>query len=387
MPQRLPQRWSLKHNPLSGLTFAQCWQLLRDNHFVIDFAYAHRAAFLTLISGFNSVCAAIERRRYGPVVSNLPIRDDPIFILGHWRSGTTHLHNLLALDDRLVAPTTFQVVNPSSFLSTQRVLPRVFKPLLPHHRPMDNMVMSFDAPQEDELALSLLSQRSLYLALSFPRRSEHYNRYLTFSDVPEHEIELWKQAFLAFVRKLSLGNDRCLVLKSPAHTARIGLLLQMFPRARFVHLHRDPYVVFQSSRHYFQTAAWYANLQKFDPSIFESQIIRRYAVLYDAYLQQRDLIPPGRLHELSYDSLTSDPLGELRRLYTSLGLASFTDIQVRVEQYLDSVAKYQTNRYGTLGNDERHRVASAWGRYFQAFGYPTEIAAVRLAAAAQGTPV
>lgn len=371
MARSIPRRWSLDHNPLSGLTLGQWWKLLRENHFDIDFAYAHRAAFLTALSAFNSLCAAVERIRYGRAIGDTRVRNDPIFILGHWRSGTTHVHNLLACDDRLTFPTTFQVVNPSSFLMTQRVLPRVFRPLLPDRRPMDNMAMSFDAPQEDELALSLLSGMSPYMSLSFPRRAAHYDRYMTLADVPGHEVAEWKRICLSFVRKLSVGDGRRFVFKSPAHTGRIALLLEIFEKARFVHIRRDPYTVFQSSRHYFETAAWHANLQRLEPESFDAAIVERYDVLNDSYLAQRDLIPPRRLHELSYEALTADPIGEMRRLYLALDLEPFAAVEPSMREYLESIAGYQKNRHRPLRDDERRWIASAWGRYFHAFGYST----------------
>ena len=78
------------------------------------------------------------------------------------------------------------------------------------------------------------------------------------------------------MRKLTFKYGRPLVLKSPPHTARIRLLLEMFPEARFVHIHRHPYQVFRSCRHYHDTAVWYSYLQKPDTSLNDDRIIRRY---------------------------------------------------------------------------------------------------------------
>lgn len=370
MSPKLPRRWSLDHNPLSGITLGRWLKLLVDNRFDVDVCYAHRAAFISALSAFNSACAAWECLRFGRALRGIVVRKDPIFIIGHWRSGTTHLHNLLSLDDALTAPTTFQAVNPSSFLSTDRVLPAIFKPFLPARRPMDEMTMSFEAPQEDELALSLLCGLSPYLSLSFPRGAPHYDRYLTFENAPAQEVLRWKEAFIKFASKLTLRDERRLVYKSPAHTARIRILLELFPDARFLHIHRDPYVVFQSSRHYFGTAAWHANLQRLDPDHFDDAILRRYQVLYAAYFDQRHIIPPGRLHELSYDSLIADPLAEMRRIYQELELGSWATVQSKVRDYLGSLGDYQVNRHQDLSAEERGHVATAWRPYFQALGYP-----------------
>lgn len=371
MAQPLPHRWSLEHNALSGLTLGRWLTLLRENRFDVDIAYAHRAMFLTAMGVFNSTCHAIERLRYGRAIRAATVRPDPIFILGHWRSGTTHLHNLLACDPRLASPTTFAVVNPFSFLCTERVLPRLFAPLLPAMRPMDNMAVTFRSPQEDEIALSMLTGMSPYLSLSFPRRAVHYDRYLTFDDASRDEIERWQRAFMHFARKLSVREPRQLVFKSPGHTARIRLLLELFPEARFVHIHRDPLTVFQSSRHYFDTAAWYMNLQVADRSALDDAILRRYTTLYDAYLAQRSLIPPGRLHELSFASLDADPIAQLRHLYDGLQLEGFDEMQPALAAYLGTLEGYQKNRHDTLNEADRLRVEKAWEPYFEAFGYVT----------------
>ena len=58
----------------------------------------------------------------------------PLFILGHYRSGTTHLHNLLALDPQFAAPTFFQALNPHTFLSTERFVAPVADRLIARRR-------------------------------------------------------------------------------------------------------------------------------------------------------------------------------------------------------------------------------------------------------------
>lgn len=229
--------------------------------------------------------------------------------------------------------------------------------------------MGFDLPQEDELALSLISGLSPYVALSFPRRATHYNRFLTFANASAEEAAQWKAAFTFFARKLAVNETRRVVYKSPGHTGRIGLLLELFPDARFIHIHRDPFVVFQSSRHYFQTAAWYANLQRFDPCFIDEAILKRYQDLYDAYLAQRDLIPIGRLHELSFESLVSSRIGEMRRIYDELQIESTTNLEPKWQAYLEQVAGHKVNRHPALDESEQRLVAERWRKYFDAFGY------------------
>ena len=367
----LKHRWSLGHNYLGGITFGMWWRLLRDNGFAVDPAYWHRAAFVTFASIYNSFCRWRQQSRLADAIERVEITEPPLFILGHWRSGTTHLHNLLAADtDQFAFANTYQVVNPLTFLTTEEQNTRRFARFLPATRPMDNMELGFHTPQEDEFAPLLMTLYSLYLGVSFPRREPHYTRYLTFQDVPQAQIEEWKAALLWFCKALTYKDGRPLILKSPPHTARIRLLREIFPDARFVHVCRNPYEVFQSQRHYFDTATWYTYLQRPDASRTDDGILDRYNALYGAYFGDRPQIHAGRLHELRFESLEQDPVGEMRSLYAALDLRGFERFRPQLQTYIDSLAGYRKNTFAPLSETDRQRVATSWRRGFQEFDYP-----------------
>jgi hypothetical protein len=367
----LKHRWSVSHNYLAGITTRDWCRLLRENRFRIAPAYWHRGLFVSLVSLMNSWNRRREDSRFGRAVAETRIDRPPLFVLGHWRSGTTHLHNLIAKDRRQFAyPNTFQVVNPHTFLTTEKKLSRRFAFLLPDTRPMDNMALSFDSPQEDEFALLLDSFRSLYLGVSFPDRAAHYERYLTFRDVPRPEIEEWQASFLKFTRKLTLKyGGRAIVFKSPPHTARVRLLLEMFPDARFVFIHRHPYAVFRSMQHYFDTAAWYMYLQKPDLAAMDQVILDRYLALHEALYDDVPQIPAGRYHEVRFDDLERDPLGQVEELYSALNLEGFPDFRPDLEKYVESLAGYRKNTFTELPPAVRDRVSTHWRKYFDRWGY------------------
>jgi len=371
MRQGLKHVGSVSFNYLAGITAGDWWRLLSENGFAVNPTYWHRAAFITLMSLVNSHYRRKEERLYGERVAATPLVGPPLFVLGHWRSGTSHLHNLLALDaDQFAYANTYQVVSPHTFLCTEEVNSRRFARLLPHTRPMDNMALTFDAPQEDEFAVCLNCFRSLYLGISFPRREDHYDRYLTFRDVPTKEIAEWKAALLWFLKKLTFKYGRTILLKSPPHTARIRLLLELFPDARFVHIHRDPYAVFQSFQHYFDTAVWFTYLQQPNRRQVDERILKRYTVLYDAYFAERGLIPSGQYHELAFTDLERDPMDQMRLLYTQLGLPGWDNYEPRLRQYLASIAGYKKNKFVALAPSLREAVALRWRRSFETWGYP-----------------
>jgi hypothetical protein len=94
-------------HPLEGMTLGDWWSLLRRHRFGIDPRHWPRALVQTALSASNSVSARFERRTYGHGIDATALQA-PLFILGHYRSGTTHLHNLMALDPQFAAPTFFE---------------------------------------------------------------------------------------------------------------------------------------------------------------------------------------------------------------------------------------------------------------------------------------
>ena len=217
----------------------------------------------------------------------------PLFILGHYRSGTTHLHNLLALDPQFAAPTFFQVLNPHTFLTTERLAAPLADRLVVRRRYQDEMALGAGVPSEDEVALCTMTGLSPYMGWYFPRGGADYDRYLTFRGVPDEEVARWGHALTTFLKKLTLRYGRPLVLKSPPHTARIRLLLGLFPDARFVHIHRDPYVVFRSTRHMIRAVQPVFRLQECPTPDGDDAIISVYTEMYDAYFERAGPDPRG----------------------------------------------------------------------------------------------
>jgi hypothetical protein len=354
---------------LYGLTLGEYVRLLRKHRFAVAPPYWPRAAFMAGMGALNSIVGSYEHRVHGPEVARVQILP-PLFILGHWRNGTTHLHNLLALDTQFAYPNIYQVLNPHTFLSTERYSKALF--VSPSTRMMDNVALDPTVPFEDEFA-TCGTLRSPFLTWVFPRDRDEYRKYLTFRGVPRQEIAEWTAALTLFYRKLTWKYERPLVLKSPPHTGRIRLLLDLFPDARFLHIHRNPYAVFQSTQR--QTRVSIATMA-LQPLVEERHItdmvLERFTLMYEAFFEERSLIPAGRFHELSFEDLEKDPVGELRRSYDALGLSGFDAVQPSLERYVDSQARYRKNTYPDLSPSLRQEVGRAWRRNFEEWGYATD---------------
>jgi hypothetical protein len=354
---------------LCGVTFRDWCETLRVNRLAIDPPYWPQAAILTVGSALNSLYLRKERKAYGARLAEVDVHP-PLFILGHWRSGTTLLHNLLALDEQFAYPNLYEVFFPHTFLCTEEYRADQIAGLIPSTRLIDNVAQGLRMPNEDEFATAATSLCSPYMLWSFPRNTAHYERYLTFRDVPEAEVERWKGAFVLFLKKLTLRNDRPMLLKSPPHTGRIRLLLDLFPEARFLHIRREPYTIFQSTRHLNAVLTRSLQFQRPDPVDLDAAVLRRYRLLYDAYFEERGLIPESQFHELAFEDLERDPIGQIRRTYQALNLPGFETVLPRLEDYVGSLAGYRKNEYPELPADLRGRIGREWRRSFEEWGYP-----------------
>lgn len=359
--------------PMVGVRLGDWCGLLRRHGGSITPRYWPRVAFTTSMAALNSALAWREKRLYDQALSRIEVRA-PVFIIGHYRSGTSHLWNLLATDSSFVFPTMVASLFPHTFLTFENSVRRFGGSLVPKRRGHDGMPMGLDVPLEEERALCTATFLSPYMARHFPRARSEFERYLTLREVSEADRQAWLAAFDHFARKLSLrmGTDRTLLFKGPAHTGRIALLRTLYPDARFVHVHRDPYAVFASTRHWERATLPFNAYQSASPDDdLDEFILRRYRTMYDAFHEDVGSIPDGHLCEIPFADLERDPVGSVARIYDDLGLGGFPEMLPQLERYVDRVSNYRRNDYPSLSPQLRRRVAARWHRSFLTWGYST----------------
>ena len=356
---------------LAGITGTDWLTLLAANRFRISPQYWGKAAYLTVSSLCTSTCRLLEEGLYARRLSNHALRD-PVFILGSWRSGTTHLHNILCLDEQFVAPNLFQTMYPHTFLTTESWLCPLMDRLTPRKRFMDNMAMGLREAAEDEMALAILSQRSNMLSWTFPQNAERYDRFLDFRDVTASDRQIWKSHLDRFVRKVTLQNSKWPLLKSPNHTARIRLILELYPHAKFIHIRRNPYDVYRSLVHMASQVIPVWGLQTYPTETISDMVIALYRQLYSAFFEQLPLIPKSQFHELSYEDLIRSPMTVLEETYTALELGDFDLRQPAFAAYTSAKSSYQRNRHEEIPAATRDRLHDQWKPSFDAWSYPQE---------------
>ena len=352
---------------VQGMPLGSLIRLLAGNGFVVDKRYLGRLAYLIGIGVFNSILGSCERFFDGAEIDKIQLNHAPLFILGHWRSGTTHLHNLLSLDNEFSSPNVYQCLFPNHFIYSQ-VGSVALKFLAPDRRPMDNVSFSSRAPHEEEFALAALSLVSPYLRVIFPLTGHKWHTSLDLDKIPPDWRQAWKDAFIFFLKKLELSEGGRALLKSPPNTARVKHLLEIFPGAHFVHIVRNPYRVYLSTRNLWDKSFAKTRLQEPTKEFVQELILNWYLEMFELFDRDRALIPPGHLHELKFEDLEADPLAELERIYLALNLKNFDFLGEQAVKYLDSIKTYKKNIFD-LDEKTKALVAERWEKNFNRYGY------------------
>lgn len=302
---------------------------------------------------------------------HLPAPRAPVFILGHWRTGTTHLFNLMSRDPRFVWPDPFAVGLPWDHLLLGRPARPLMKRALPETRYIDGVEVNPDSPQEDEIALASMQGISYYHAIYFPRRfAARYRQGVFLEGVGDSELARWRRRFEYYNRKLLAARpDGTLLVKNPVYTGRVALIRKLWPDARFVHIYRNPYVVFESTRKFYRALLSRFALQEYDEDIVDSLIAETWPRMLDSLYRDVADLGDDRFVELSFESLTRDPLEQLERIYASLNISGFPEARSGFEAHLDSVAHYKKNEH-VLTNETVAKVDRHWGELVRRWAYP-----------------
>lgn len=364
---------SVYTHPAHGSGFSAWFRTLSQNGFAVDFAFIPKVLFITITIVLAGPFRCYEWLRYNKRVRKVKVLP-PVFILGHPRSGTTFLHYLMSKDPAFGYCTTVQAMVPHLFLSGTKIFSAILSRALPGNRPMDNLKMGSELPKEEEFAMALSGSESLVAGYYFPRRFlKNLKRYVCFEGGKSSDEQNWKFNYDYFLRKLSYVNPgKNLLMKSPGNTGRIKQLLELYPEARFVHISRNPFDVYQSNVHLYKKILPLFSFQHVKQEEVEAFVLEGYKVLLKKYLKDKELIPPNKLVEIRYEEFVADPLTEMEKLYAKLGLGEFSKAKEYIAGELNDYKNYERNKF-ELSVIDKEKVSSHWKFAFDAFAYSVEI--------------
>ncbi len=355
-------------NTLIGASWSSFKGITAGRH--IDKEYRTKYRLTKVLCRLISLLGFAEDMRYNKLLRDKSIESDPVFVLGHWRSGTTFVHNVLSCDKQFGYTTTYQTVFPNIMLFGQGFFKPIMARVMPDKRPMDSLELKPDLPQEEEFALSGMVPYNYYNFWFFPKDMlEYCDRYLLMKDYTEEERRGFAEAFVRLV-KISLHNTggKRYLSKNPPHTGRVAELLKIFPNAKFIFLMRNPYTVFESTRGFFSQTIVPLKLQDISEAELQGNFVEVYKQLYDKYQEDKELIPEGNLIEIKFEDYEADPIEATRKIYETLSLEGFDEALPAMKEYVGGKKGYKKNKYN-YAEETVSVVEKSWSRSLKEWGY------------------
>lgn len=337
---------------IAGMRLSTFMKIIMKNGMSLYPKYLVRFLFLFQNGIWASIFLRKEKKLYYKKLKEYKLPDNPIIIIGHWRTGSTFLHQLLTLDQSLVTSNVFQGSIPDSFLTSRKSYEPIMSRALKGTRPMDQVKLSMDEPLEDEYALFRLSGYSPLEKLIFPKSKNYFLNYSTQFLPKAEKLEEWKNAVKYFYKKLTIENNKTILIKNPFHSLRIKELNEIFPNARYIHIMRHPHKVVPSTIRMWDIVG----TQNAMNNKWQKPNIEDTSILLDKMLKQIDndlkLLPKERYCEIKFEELEKDPLKEIQLIYKHLNVEFSSEFEKQISRFLNSVKEYKKNKYVMLEGDK-----------------------------------
>jgi len=332
-------------SPLMGSSLINYIKVIISNKISIKYIFHVFITFLIviLISPFQLIDKFIFLFKKNKKIN------DPIFIIGHWRSGTTLLHNVLCKNKEFGFFNTYNSLFINNIYSNY-LFKTLMKYTMPKERPSDNIKLDVDLPQEDEFAVSNFTDISHYNFFFFPNNyKKFYSQAIRFETNKESS---WLRSYYEIIRRIFIYTNKSkIVIKNPSNTARIKSLLKIYPNAKFIHIYRNPVFVYLSTYKFFSELFPSVNLQNIDKKLLFDLVIYNYREMYKDYYDQKDLMPKENLIEFKFEDFKSDTMKYLLSIHKKFKIEINESIIKEYDKYLKDQKKHKMNTY-TIEKDK-----------------------------------
>ncbi len=300
----------------------------------------------TLINRLQIVAA-------GPPVESPPITE-PWFVCGTARSGTSILHELLALDPANRTPTTWEVSYSCPPQGGDRSIDRARAITADHEvRHWERICPEYLTMHEN--GGDLPTECIFVTAHTF--MSEHwsgvhdvptYNRWLQRTDLrPAYR---WHRRHLAHLQHHTPPSGRW-VLKAPSHLSALAPLFDVYPDAWVIQTHRDPVRTVPSTISLMATLRWMRS-DRVDVHRLTTTMAKGVAQLFDWVRQQRSdgSLPNDRFVDVRDPDLVRDPVATVGAIYDSVGATLTHEHATAIVEYLavKPQSKHGSHRYSLV---------------------------------------
>lgn len=289
---------------------------------------------LTLWAGVNAFFLSLDPIFF-PRLRSISIQD-PIFIVGNARSGTTFFHRLLCGDrERFAYFRMWELLFPSLIQKkTVHFLYSTLESRFPqtHRRLVDwesrqllelkrQHYIGVATAEEDEF-LFLISFSSAMLTVFFP-----YLDQLEYLVIFERRPAATRERIMRFYRDcikrqlLCHGEDLTLLSKNPAFVSKMRDLAGEFPDAKFVYLMRNPFETIPSLLKILKTVSDGLGIETDHAGAAQRALVDGCIRDYDYALEVLEELPPERFAFVQYTDLVADPKATVEKVYERLQIS------------------------------------------------------------------
>ena len=284
----------------------------------------------------------VDCLKRNPDIEEVPI--PPIlYITGHERSGTTLLHNLLALhrDARYLSRWELMAPTPPPEAGSLAADPRraAVQASVDALRGSDLEHMHWvNADEPEECVWGLMDCTGL-LGMAVGLILPPWMDWISSHDLTPSLIN-YRKIIQLLTWKNPVPEGGFLALKAPQMASYLPNFFDVFPDTRFVYIHRDPYRVMRSfctlidvvDGPFLKDRAYLADCERND-----QRFLQRMGRLFDNLGNFEDQ-HPDRVINVQYANLLASPVAEMSRLYTSTPLPKDPGLPARIEEFLQAQA-------------------------------------------------
>jgi hypothetical protein len=282
----------------------------------------------------------------------------PLAIAGIPRTGTTALHQILALDPQFQGLESWIIPNPIVRP------PRAEWPAHPLYRAAVERAKAFEAAAPRAVALHRIEPGDVDECLALMMQTFVTNQLPSLLDLPTYDDWYLAQDELGSYRRLAdnlrlIGHaerEKTWLLKNPTHFLRTGSLLEVFPDARVVLTHRDPVATLVSLSS--MLAAYRGDPAPGSPEA--KRIGPRQLRIYAQATAHTRIVRtrrPEAFHDVHQEALAQDPLGVVRGIYARFDLELTPATEAKMKDWV----RAQPERDAVLVRGRRHERPEDFG--------------------------
>ena len=344
----------MKHSYiLTGIKFSMLTHMLKNNGGFSP-SKINRFLFLFQNSLFSEFLNTREKKVFHKDIIKTKLPENPIFIIGHWRTGSTYLHQLITQDPEFCFTSLFQCSQPDHFLYSKRFFEPVMSRLLGKTRPMDNVKIGVDEPQEDEYAILKLVSGTPMEKLIFSENEDYFLKNVKEFTPSGDNLNIFDQKYSYFLQKIMLENPgKNFVSKNPLHSFRLDYLLNKFPHAKFIHIYRHPYDVIPSTIRLWNIVGKQNILKGKWKSPSLTDVAKYYLKFIDHIDNKLKSLPDHQYLKIKFEELEKFPLATVKQLYKHFSLTLSKEFEEKLNQFIDEVRDYKKNKFILSEKDKK----------------------------------